>query len=228
MRARLIGAIVIGIAGTAILVSLGNWQVRRLHWKLGVLEQIESRIDGPVADLPAVPDPERDEYLPVAVTGRFQGQPLRVQSAMEGQGAGYRIIQGFDAPSGPLLIDRGFLSQGRPLPPTPDGEVTVTGNLLWPDEQDGFTPDPDLEEGLFYARDLPRMAEVLETRPLLVVRREGPGGGGDLVAFPVGTSGIRNDHKGYAVTWYSLAAVWLVMSGFLIYRMSKQSKGKVT
>ncbi|QPM88954.1 SURF1 family protein [Pseudooceanicola algae] len=227
MRGKLIGSVVLGAAGLALLVSLGNWQVRRLDWKLGVIDRIETRMAAAPVALPVSPDPEADAYRAVEVAGRFTGRTLRVQSAMEGFGAGYHLIQALETPAdGSLLIDRGFVPQGQPLPPAPTGAVTITGNLLWPDEQDGFTPDPDRQAGLFYARDVPSMAGLLGTRALMVVRRDGPAGGGALVVAPVGTAGIRNDHRGYAITWYSLAAVWLVMSGFLIYRMAKQSKGK--
>ncbi|WP_342662198.1 SURF1 family cytochrome oxidase biogenesis protein [Rubellimicrobium thermophilum] len=30
--------------------------------------------------------------------------------------------------------------------------------------------------------------------------------------------GIRNDHLGYAVTWFGLAAVWAAMSAWLFWR----------
>jgi surfeit locus 1 family protein len=46
--------LVFGIAGVAILMSLGIWQVQRLAWKEGVLAEIEARIVAARA-LPAVP-----------------------------------------------------------------------------------------------------------------------------------------------------------------------------
>jgi hypothetical protein len=35
----------------------------------------------------------------------------------------------------------------------------------------------------------------------------------------VNTSGIPNDHLGYAVTWFGLALVWFVMTATLLWRM---------
>jgi surfeit locus 1 family protein len=53
----------------------------------------------------------------------------------------------------------------------------VTGNLHWPDEIDPwFTPDPDLARNIWFARDVPAMARVLETDPVLVVARQTVGG----------------------------------------------------
>ena len=42
---RLIGAIVIGVAGCAVLVALGLWQVQRLEWKGRILSDIAARIE---------------------------------------------------------------------------------------------------------------------------------------------------------------------------------------
>lgn len=228
MRGRLIGALILGVGGAAILLALANWQFRRLEWKTGVLTQIEARIAADPVALPAQPDPQDDRYLAVTLTGAFTGAPVRVQSALEGQGAGYRIEQAFQAGARRLIVERGFVPQAAQIPPAPEGEVTISGNLVWPDELDSFTPAPDLSTGLFYARDLPALAAELGTEPLLIVRREGPAGGGALLPAPVGTTGIPNDHLEYALTWLSLAAVWLVMSAYLIYRILKQAKGETT
>ncbi|MGA0777955.1 MAG: SURF1 family cytochrome oxidase biogenesis protein, partial [Gemmobacter sp.] len=73
---RLIGAIVIGVAGCAVLVALGLWQVQRLEWKGRILSDIAARIEAPPAPLPARPDAEADRYLPVAVAGAFDGAAL--------------------------------------------------------------------------------------------------------------------------------------------------------
>ena len=229
MRGKLIGALVLGIGGVAILLALANWQLQRLEWKTGVLARIEARIAADPVALPEAPDPEEDRYLAVALTGQFTDAPLRVQSAREGLGAGYLIEQAFEMPDGRrVIVERGFVPQAAPIPQAPEGVVTVTGNLVWPDEVDGFTPAPDLDSGLFYGRDLAELARALDSEPLLLVRRGGPAGGGALVAAPVGTAGIPNDHLEYAITWLSLAAVWLVMSLYLIYRMRKQSRGETT
>jgi surfeit locus 1 family protein len=39
----------------------------------------------------------------------------------------------------------------------------------------------------------------------------------------VDTSGIPNDHWGYAVQWFSLAAVWLGMTAYLLWRIRQRT-----
>ena len=66
---------------------MGVWQLQRLAWKEGILAEIDGadRGDAPVP-LPAAPDPARDRYLPVTVTGAFTGEELHVLASREGWG----------------------------------------------------------------------------------------------------------------------------------------------
>lgn len=209
---RALFLIIIGLGGAAILVGLGVWQIQRLAWKEGVIAEIDARIlDAPVA-LPADPDPEVDAYLPVTVTGRLTGDTLRVLVSQKDIGAGYRLITALESGAGRVLIDRGFVPVDAPDIAPPEGEVTVTGNLQWPQETDSFTPEPDLAGNIWFARDVPVMAEALSTRPVLVVARALTPAETAVTPFPVDTSRIPNDHLQYAITWFSLAAIWLGMS----------------
>ena len=45
-----------------------------------------------------------------------------------------------------------------------------------------------------------------------------------VTPLPVDTSGIPNDHLEYAVTWFSLAAIWAVMTAFFISRQNRATK----
>ncbi|MGI3170567.1 SURF1 family protein [Pseudooceanicola sp. C21-150M6] len=228
MNIKLIGALVIGLGGAAMLVSLGSWQLRRLDWKEAILTEIETRIADAPVQLPATPDAEADTYLPVTVTGRFDSDTLRVLTSQKQIGAGYRLITGFDLGDRRIMVDRGFLPEGTPAPALPEGQVTVTGNLHWPDETDGFTPEPDLKADLWFARDVQKMAGALTTDPVLLVAKDTSFDPGPVSPLPVGTEGIPNDHLQYAITWFSLAAIWLAMTGLLVYRTVRPAKGKET
>ena len=218
--------LIVGIGGAAILVSLGLWQVQRLAWKEGVLADIEDRIAADPVPLPDALDPARDAYLPVEVTGTLRPDYLQVLVSQKTIGAGYRIIRPMLHPEGDILIDLGFVTtedaSGLKFEEGPP--ITIVGNLQWPQEIDSFTPDPDLERNIWFARDVGAMAEALDTRPILVVRRDAPQLGGPLSPLPVDTSAIPNDHLQYAVTWFSLAAIWAGMSLYFIRRGSSANK----
>ncbi|MDG1118309.1 MAG: SURF1 family protein [Flavimaricola sp.] len=216
---RLIFPVLMGVLGVAVLVSLGVWQVQRLTWKEGILAEIEARIVAAPVELPAQPDEGRDEYLPVTVTGDLLAEEVHVLTAADNLGAGYRDIAVMQASDGTrLLVDRGFIALEDKDLDRSEANVTVVGNLLWPDEVDNWTPEPDLSRNIWFARDLPAMAASLGTEPVLVVARTQTGSTADITPLPIDTAGIPNDHLNYAITWFSLALVWAVMSGFLIVR----------
>jgi surfeit locus 1 family protein len=224
MMRRMILPLLFGLFGAAVLISLGVWQVQRMQWKEGILADITARIAAAPVPLPSAPDPndERNRYLPVTVSGRFTGNTLSVLVSRKEIGAGVRIIAAFQTDDGRrVLVDRGFLRDADK-----DRALTVTnanlvGNLHWPQETDSFTPPPDVKTGLWYARDVTAMAQALETEPTFIVAREPTGDG--IEAMPVDTSGIPNDHWGYAVQWFSLAAVWLGMTAYLLWRIRQRT-----
>jgi surfeit locus 1 family protein len=171
--------------------------------------------------LPATPDPVADRYLPVAVSGRLTGQELDVLVSRKQIGPGFRVIAVLETESGRrVLVDRGFLAEDARALPRETGALDVVGNLIWPQEVDGFTPAPDTATGIWFARDLPAMAEALNAEPVLIVAREWTGDG--IEPMPVDAAAITNDHLNYAITWFSLAVVWAGMTGLLLWRMRRK------
>lgn len=222
---RLILPLIFGLVGTAVLVGLGVWQMQRLEWKEAILDDIDVRIAAAAVALPDAPDPQADRYLPVTVTGQLQDPAIRVLVSQKQVGAGYRIIRPLEADGRRIMVDLGFLPIQSETPAAVPEPVTVDGNLHWPDEVDSYTPVPDLDADIWFARDLPLMADHLNTEPVLVVARDTSLPDNALSPLPLDTSGIPNDHLGYAVTWFSLAVVWVVMSGFFLWRIRKPAKG---
>lgn len=218
--------VVIGIGGAAILVSLGIWQLQRLEWKEGVIADINSRISADPMPLPKPLSRERDAYLPVEVTGILGPAYVQVLVSRKGAGAGYRIIRPMIREEDKILIDMGFVrtADATGLKFEEGPPITIVGNLQWPQETDSFTPQPDLENNIWFARDVPALADALQTEAILVVRRDAPQLGGPLSPMPVDTSAIPNDHLQYAVTWFSLAAVWSLMTLYFLRRRPAANK----
>jgi len=210
--------IVIGLGGAAVLLWLGFWQMQRLDWKLSVIADIDARIDATPIPLPDRLDPVTDSYLPVEIRGVIAPDYLRVLVSQKEIGAGYRIISPIDMGGRRVLLDRGFTPVDQQDVPAHVGSVTVRGNLQWPDETDGFTPEPDAAKNIWFARDVEAMAVALGTEPVLVVAKQTSFDDAPVTPLPVDTAAIPNDHLQYAITWFSLAAIWIAMSIAFILR----------
>lgn len=213
---RYLFLLIVGLVGLGVLLSLGTWQIRRLSWKTSLLAEIDRRIATTPSALPAAPDPVSDKYLPVSLRGQFLPGELDVLVSYKQIGPGYRIVAPFDTGERLVLVDRGFVPTGARDADRDPGPVTVAGNLHWPDETDGFTPEPDRKAGIWFARDVEKMAAELGTEPVLVVAASETDAG--IRPMPVTTAGIPNDHLQYAMTWFGLAAVWAGMTGFFLWR----------
>jgi surfeit locus 1 family protein len=216
---RYAAPLAIGLIGIAILIWLGSWQVQRLAWKEGILAEIDATIGGAPQPLPRVIDPAAQRYTPVVLEGEIGTGALYVLVSVKRQGAGWRVISDFTTGDGRrVLVDRGFVPVDRKDMPLPAGAAAVTGNLHWPDDRNNSTPENDTAGNIWYARDIAQMAEVLDTEPLLVIARAVTPADQGVTPLPVDSSGIPNDHLQYAVTWFSLAAVWALMTGVWIRR----------
>ena len=225
MRKSLLLPLIFGLAGVAVLLALGKWQVDRLAWKEGVLANIAARIAADPVAVPVAPDPVVDAYLPVIVEGVFAAPALRVLVSRKRVGAGYRLISALQTDGRRILVDRGFVPVGAVIPAPPEGALRLMGNLHWPDDRLGSTPENDVAGNMWFARDIADMAAVLETEPVLMVLREMSPPESGVTPLPVDTSGIPNDHLGYAITWFSLAAIWATMTFYYILRGRNLSKG---
>ncbi|SDY76870.1 surfeit locus 1 family protein [Jannaschia faecimaris] len=210
-----------GLTGFAVLCALGVWQLQRMDWKHAMIAEIASRIDAVPVPLPDKPVESTDNFTPVTLTGTVDGEPLRVLGAWRAAGTGFRIIAPVLTDGRRVMVDLGVLpvdaADTLVLPRT---SLRITGNLNWPDDQNAGTPEPDGTN--WYARDVGPMAQALGTESVMVVAAqvEPPL---PITHVPVGIDGIPDNHLGYAIQWFGLAAVWVGMTLFLLWRIRRRT-----
>ena len=207
----------IGFAGTACLLYLGKWQIDRLYWKLDVLTKIDQKITAAPVLLPAEPSESVHKYLSVEISGQFLQESIRVLASKKRYGAGYRIIHVFRTNGRRLLVDLGFVGLDTDYDIDLISNISLVGNLHWPDEVDNFTPEPDLENNIWFAREVERVASALQTEPVLVILKDSTLKDKNIKPMPIDTTHIPNDHLQYAITWFSLAIIWALMSCLFIW-----------
>jgi surfeit locus 1 family protein len=222
MTRRMIAPILFGIFGVTVLVWLGVWQVQRLAWKTALLAEIDARLAAAPVPIPADPAPDRDRYMRVAARGAIGAGELHVYTSAPGRGVGYRVVVPLTLADGRrILLDRGFVPIGEKAAPRRVGAVAVEGSLDWPRETDRFTAAPDRAGNIWYARDVPLMAEALGTLPVMLVAAAADDPGGPT-PMPVSVN-IPNNHLQYAVTWFGMAVVWALMTVYLLWRIKRRT-----
>ncbi|MDX6751089.1 SURF1 family protein [Geminicoccaceae bacterium 1502E] len=204
-----------------LLVSLGTWQVARLHWKLDLIARSEQGLALPPVPLPAATtDWAALDFRRVTVAGELLGdRSLAMGTRGEGGRVGAILVTPLKLADGRLLpVERGWL----PAELLPPGEpptlrerrhVELTGVLRWRGDarQAPFTPDNHPETRRWYWYDGEALVRWLDgpVLPVSLAAEGAAGAEGDLVPQTVAVA-YRNDHLGYAITWYSLAVVLVI------------------
>ncbi len=202
---RLVGPTLITCVMLAILVGLGVWQVERLHWKLGLLAQIDHAEAAPPEPLRGVPD----QFTKVSATGVLRSD-LRAYYGYDVHGTteGSQLIEPLDRPGqDPVLVNLGWVPEGFSTPI--GGPATIAGYVRLPAEPGLFTPAPDIAHRHFFNLDPPVIGAALglaRVAPftLIAMGQGGPPEPASALPRP------PNDHLGYALTWFGLAVTLVV------------------
>ncbi|MDR6664100.1 SURF1 family protein [Rhizobium sp. 1399] len=221
----------------AILISLGTWQVERLHWKEGLLADIAERRAAapvPLADIEAMAAQGGDiEYRTVTATGRYINNKERHFFATWRGQTGYYIYTPLQLADGRyLFVNRGFVPYENKEPEmrmqgqlTDQQTVTGLARAKLPGKPSSLVPDNDVAKNIFYWKDLDVMASSVDldkadVLPFFLDADSTPNPAG----FPIGgvtQVDLPNDHLQYAFTWYGLAAVLLVVVAISWFRPRK-------
>ena len=200
----------------AILIGLGTWQIHRLHWKRAILAQIAHAEASPPVPLTGEPSP----FTKVAVTGRLRtdlsalyGDDVRDTS--RGPQMGAFLIQPLERPGAPpLLVELGWVPQDRTTPiAEPQGAVTITGYVHPPDQPHWFSASDDPATRTFYTLNPQAIGAALglhSVAPFILVAL----GPQPPELWPDPAKHLPrppNNHLQYALTWYGLAGVLVVM-----------------
>lgn len=225
---------VLVLIALAILISLGTWQVERLHWKEGLLADIAARQAAapvPLADIEAIAASGGDiEYRKVTATGRYINNKERHFFATWRGQTGFYVYTPLELADGRVLfVNRGFVPYENKEPEmrmqgqlTDQQTVTGLARAKLPGKPSSLVPDNDVAKNIFYWKDLDVMADSVGLEkgrviPFFVDADSAPNPAG----LPVGgvtQVDLPNDHLQYAFTWYGLAAVLVVVVAISWFR----------
>jgi surfeit locus 1 family protein len=213
---RLLGPGLMTLLMLAVLLSLGTWQVYRLHWKETILAQIARAEAAPPVPLPANPGP----YTKVAVTGRLRADlsahyGLEVRDTRDGPQLGTFLVQPLERPDAPvLLVERGWVPQQfHESIAQPPGETTITGYIHAADSPGLFSAKDDPAARVFYTLDPAAIGAALgfsHVAPFVLVAL----GATPPEGWPDPAKNLPrppNNHLSYAITWYGLAVALVVI-----------------
>lgn len=229
-RRSWLGLLIPAILLFGILIALGTWQVERKAWKEGLIAALTERLAPPPTALPPPAtwrslDQANNEYRRVKFSGTFGHDKEALVYAPgsafrpDVSGAGYWVFTPMRlSDGGVVMVNRGFVPADRKEAASRAegqvaGPVEIVGTMRWPDARSWFSPRDDAAHNLWFTRDPAAIADakgVGLVAPFYVEQESPtpPGGSpqpGKLVVH------LRNEHLQYAITWYGLALVLVVV-----------------
>ncbi len=200
----------------ALVVGLGVWQVQRLAWKTALLAEIDRGEAAAAIPLPANPRP----FTKVRVSGVLRQDlaalyGVEVRTTLSGPKLGAFLLNPLERPGAdPLLVDRGWVPTDAPRDATPL-PATVEGYVRAPEHPGRFSLADEPAARRFYTLGPAVIGAALglqQVAPFTLVA---------LGTVPPGTvpepaqalPRPPNNHFVYAVTWFGMAGVLLVMFG---------------
>ena len=175
-----------------MMISLGFWQLQRLEWKEAILADIDARIAAAPVALPLSVSSADDNYRGVAVRATPTGEELHVLVSGTAAGTGFRVISKMEMrPGVNIMVDLGLLpiEDKNALPSA--FETDIIGNLIWPDDKNSSTPEPDIAANTWFARDVTAMSQHLGTLPIMIVARSSSVQDPRVTPLPINSANIK-------------------------------------
>lgn len=218
---------------TGIFLSAGVWQVRRAHYK----EALQAEVAAAASDAPlhagAEPlDAAHANLRRLEARGSWVAEAtVLLDNKVRDGVVGYEVVTPLRLTEGGLylLVDRGWIRAPQlrselPEIETPNGIVTVEGIARVPTHR-FIELGSDVVTGTVWQNlTMERYAawSKLPLQPVMLYQAGVDGDGLLRVEAAPEASGISADrHRGYALTWFSLAGVTLILGLFAWYRNTR-------
>ncbi|WP_245602438.1 SURF1 family protein [Fodinicurvata fenggangensis] len=218
----------------AALLALGFWQLDRLAWKEALIAELEERREAaPISLSSALEAPQENEYRSVSLQGNYlhDGEIHWLARTHESK-SGYHVLTPLRLTDGrEILVDRGWMPGTDPEANSaevsrPEGRQELTAVLRrggWggPGWLSNFLrPENRPAENEWLWPDLPAMADAAGmenpvTEAYVTLLPESAPSGLPLAQAP--PINLKNDHLGYAITWFTLAGALAVI--YLLFHL---------
>ncbi|GAA5866544.1 hypothetical protein JCM8547_005450 [Rhodosporidiobolus lusitaniae] len=217
-------------------LGLGIWQVKRLNWKLDLIQQLDDKLHQAPVRLPAKIDtsaiPEF-AWRKVVVSGYFDHEhSIELGPKTRDGQLGYHVFTPLVRGEGQdtILVNRGFVKRefkeagNRPASLKKE-RVEIIGMLRDQEAPNNFTPVNQPEKGQWVFSNIAEIANYTGAVPVLVdqIYDDHPGKADIYLrqGIPVGraaTIELRNMHATYAATWFSLS----LATSFMFWRLIRR------
>ncbi|MDC0445992.1 SURF1 family protein [Candidatus Pelagibacter sp.] len=197
-----------------VLISLGSWQLYRLDWKLNLISEINNSLKNDPVELSKS---NKKNYLRITTSGTVDfDKQIYLYNLNDSGKPGFEVINPILIGNENYLINRGWI----PFDKKDKAEINVLdanaiiGTLKTQSKANSFKPDNDINKNYWFTLnrdDIFSYTGKNFSKYIIYLN-------GDYTAPKpkVITANISNNHKKYAITWFSMAISILLI--YLYFR----------
>ena len=197
-----------------VFISLGSWQIIRLNWKNNLILEIENSLKNPPVELT---QSTKENYLKIKTSGSIDlDKQIYLYNLNDKGTPGFEVINPILIYNKNYLINRGWI----PFEKKNSQEINffdennIVGTLKLQGKKNIFKPNNDIEKNYWFSlnrEDILKFTGKEFSEYLIYL-----GGNYELPKPKKITANISNNHKKYAITWFSLAISILLL--YLYFR----------
>ena len=196
------------------MLSLGFWQLYRLGWKLDLINQIENSL---MIDPVELQNVEKKNYLRIKTSGQidFEKQ-IYLYNLNESGKPGFEVINPIKIGNEDYLINRGWISFDKKNKPEINvvDQKNIIGTLMIQSKSSSFKPKNEVDKNYWFTldrEDILKFTGKNFSKYIIYLN-----GNYENPRPRVITAKISNNHKKYAITWFSMAISILLI--YLYFR----------
>ncbi len=197
-----------------MLLSLGFWQLYRLNWKLNLINEIENSLKNDPIELSKT---DKKNYLRIKTSGAIDfDKQIYLYNLNEIGKPGFEVINPIVIDNQNYLINRGWIKFDQKNDPKINSfnQQNIIGTLKLQSKASSFKPENDLKKNYWFTLNRDDIFSFTGKRfSNYIIYLNGDY---ETPKPKVITANISNNHKKYAITWFSMAISILLI--YLYFR----------
>ena len=198
----------------SVFIALGSWQIVRLNWKNNLILEIEESLKNPPVELSKS---NVENYLKIKTSGSIDfDKQIYLYNLNDNGTPGFEVINPILIDEENFLINRGWIPFEKKNTEEINffDENNIIGTLKLQGRKNIFKPDNEIEENYWFSLNREDILKFTGKEfSEYIIYLDGK------YQFPKPkkiTANISNNHKKYAITWFSLAISILLL--YLYFR----------
>ena len=198
----------------SVFIALGTWQIIRLGWKNNLILEIENSLKNPPVELT---QSNKVNYLKIKTSGSvdFEKQ-IYLYNLNDSGTPGFEVLNPISIDGENYLLNRGWIPFEKKDTPEINiiDQTNIVGTIKIQGRKNIFKPDNDLKENYWFSlnrEDILKFTGKKFSKYIIYLD-----GNYQLPKPKKITANISNNHKKYAMTWFSLALSILLL--YLYFR----------